>query len=298
MSAITREEPRQLTSTNQRAMSLCGVVLLCSVCIRQASSSEEDITGYSGQSVVLKSGADRSWNLSRVQWSIYQNTTFIAGLKNGEVLIYPFWRHQGRLELNNETGDLTIRNVTVDDSMTYDVALVTSDGSRRQSKVRLTVRESLKTPDIQTTLHSLIDNKCYIALKCIASGQNVNLSWTPDDEFDGSYISGTPNSADSSLVLFASFSGNRNITFNCTASSGQQTMTRQMTVGCSDEKQKCEVCTAGSSCTSYVMWTIVLTAAVLGLAYLCTKYKATPVLAPVVFKRNKTRRKMKKGPLA
>ncbi|XP_052417387.1 uncharacterized protein LOC127962020 isoform X7 [Carassius gibelio] len=142
MSAITREEPRQLTSTNQRAMSLCGVVLLCSVCIRQASSSEEDITGYSGQSVVLKSGADRSWNLSRVQWSIYQNTTFIAGLKNGEVVIYQFWRHQGRLEINIETGDLTIRNVTVDDSMTYNVALVKSDGGRSQSKVRLTVRAS------------------------------------------------------------------------------------------------------------------------------------------------------------
>ncbi|XP_026122324.1 uncharacterized protein LOC113105463 isoform X2 [Carassius auratus] len=236
-------------------------------------SSEEDITGYSGQSVILKSGADRSWNLTRIQWSIYQNTTFIAGFKNGEVVIYKFWTHQGRLELNIKTGDLTIRDVTVDDSMTYNVALVTSDGWRSQSKVHLTVRESLKTPDIKTTLHSLIDNKCYIALECITSGKNVNLSWTPDDEFDGSYISGTPNSADSSLVVFGSFSGNRNITFNCTASSGQQTMTRQMTVGCSDEKQKCEVCTACSSCTSSVMWAIVLTAAVLGVSYLCTKYK-------------------------
>ncbi len=101
---------------------------------------EEYITGYSGQSVVLKSGADRSWHLTRVQWSIYKNTTFIASLKDGEVIIYKFWRHKGRLDLNNETGDLTIRNVTKDDSMIYSVALVTSDGTRKQDKVHLTVQ--------------------------------------------------------------------------------------------------------------------------------------------------------------
>uniref|UniRef100_A0A672LDF1 Ig-like domain-containing protein n=1 Tax=Sinocyclocheilus grahami TaxID=75366 RepID=A0A672LDF1_SINGR len=205
-------------------MSLCGVVL-----------SEEHIIGYSGQSVILKSGADRSWNLTRVQWSIYKNTTYIASLKDGEVFIYKFWRHQGRLDINNETGDLTIRNVTVDDSMTYNVALVTSDGTRKQDKVHLTVQESLKTPDIQKTLHSRNDSRCNVALECVASGQNVNLSWTPDGEFNGSYISGIPNSVDASLVLFASFSGNRHVTFTCTASSGQQTVTRQMTVGCSGE---------------------------------------------------------------
>ncbi|XP_016360665.1 CD48 antigen-like isoform X1 [Sinocyclocheilus anshuiensis] len=260
-------------------MSLCGVVLLCIVCILQVSSSEEHIIGYSGQSVVLKSGADSSWNLTRVQWSIYKNTTYIASLKDGEVFIYKFWRHQGRLDLNNETGDLTIRNVTVDDSMTYNVALVTSDGTRKQDKVHLTVRESLKTPDIQKTLHSRNDSRCYVALECIASGQNVNLSWTPDGEFNGSYISGIPNSVDSSLVLFASFSGNRHVTFTCTASSGQQTVTRQMIVGCSEEKQKCEACTVCSSCASSVILSILFTAAVLGFAYAFTRNKESIIAA-------------------
>lgn len=111
-----------------------------SVFIFAVRGREEFITGYSGQSVVLKSGADRSWNLTRVQWSIYKNTTYIASLKDGEVIIYNFWRHQGRLDLNKETGDLTIRNVTMDDSMTYNVALVTSDDTRKQDKVHLTVR--------------------------------------------------------------------------------------------------------------------------------------------------------------
>ncbi len=98
------------------------------------------ITGYSGQSVVLKSGADPSWSLTRVQWSIYKNTTYIASLKDGDVIIYNFWRHLGRLELSKETGDLTILNVTTEDSMTYNMNLLTSDERREQDKVHLTVR--------------------------------------------------------------------------------------------------------------------------------------------------------------
>ncbi|XP_016338433.1 CD48 antigen-like [Sinocyclocheilus anshuiensis] len=255
-------------------MSLCGIVLLCIVCIQQVRGSEEYITGYSGQSVVLKSGADGSWKLARVQWSIYKNTTYIASLKDGEVTIYKFWRHQGRLMLNNSTGDLTICNVTVNDSMIYNVALLTSDDNRKQVKVHLTVQEPLQKPDIQKTLHSFNDSRCYVVLECTASGQNVNLSWMPDGEFNGSYISGIPNSVDSSSVLFASINGRINVTFNCTASSGQQTVTRQMTVGCSEGKLMCEVCTVCSSCVSSVMLSIVFMAAVvLGLTCALTKYR-------------------------
>ncbi len=101
---------------------------------------EKLITGYSGQSVVLKSGADPSWSLTRVQWSIYKNTTYIASLKDGEVIIYNFWKHLGRLDLSKETGDLTIRDVTMDDSMTYNMNLLTSDDRREQDKVHLTVQ--------------------------------------------------------------------------------------------------------------------------------------------------------------
>ncbi|XP_073693759.1 SLAM family member 5 [Garra rufa] len=258
-------------------MSLCRIVLLSFVCIHHVSGSDIYITGYRGHPVILQSGADRSWNLTRVQWSIYKNTTYIASFKDGKVTIFNFWRHEGRFELDNETGDLTIRDVRMDDSMTYNVALVTSNDTRKQFKVHLSVQERLQI-DIQKTLHSLKDSQCHIALVCNASVQNVNLSWMPDGKFNGSYISGIQKNDNSALVLFASFSGNRNATFNCTSSSGQQTETKQMTVGCSDEKQTCEACTicslcsSCSSCASSVMWTIVLTAVVvLVLAYAFTK---------------------------
>lgn len=100
-------------------------------------------------------------------------------------------------------------------------------------------------------LHFLNDSQCYIVLECTGFGQNVNLSWAPDGEFNGSYISGIPKSVVSPLVLFSSFSGNRNVTFNCTASSGQQTVTRQMTVGCSGGSHQHIVASLGC-CTLHI----------------------------------------------
>ncbi|XP_077083503.1 uncharacterized protein LOC143736738 [Siphateles boraxobius] len=252
-------------------MSPCRILVLCIMCIPQVCGREEHITGYLGQSVVLKTGADPSWNLTKVQWSIYTNTTFIASLKNGNVTLYSFWTHQGRLKLDNRTGDLTITNVTMNDSMIYTAALVNFTDGRQSTQVHLTVRERLKEPTIQKMLHSLKDGQCHVALNCTAFHQNVNLSWTPDGEFNGSYISG--NAVNSSLVLFMSFSGNRDVTFNCTASNGQQTETKQITVGCSEEK-RCEVsktCSSCGSCIPSVMGAIFLTALLLAAAYAYTQ---------------------------
>ncbi|XP_051568175.1 SLAM family member 5-like isoform X2 [Myxocyprinus asiaticus] len=246
-------------------MTLQSVVLLFIVYIHQVCARDENITGYIGQSVILKSGVDQSWNLTRVQWSIYENTTFIASLNNGKINTDRFWRHKGRLELNPKTGDLTINDLRLDDNMIYSVALVNSNEAREDAEVNLTVQERLMKPDIQKAFNFTKDGQCYIVLKCIPSGENVILSWTPVGVFNGSYISGSPKSKDS--ILLISFSGNRSVTFNCTASSGQHNESNQITVGCTEENQKPEVCSLCSSCTSMVLLAIVITAVVFGLLY-------------------------------
>ncbi|XP_051575441.1 SLAM family member 5-like [Myxocyprinus asiaticus] len=251
-------------STSQQIMTLWSIVLLYIVYINQVYG-EEYITGYIGQSVVLKSGVDQSWNLTRVQWSIYTNTTFIASLNNGKINTDRFWRHKGRLELNRTTGDLTIKDVRMDDNMIYTVTLLNSNEYRENVNVNLTVQERLMKPDIQNALNISKDGQCHIVLKCIPSGKNVLLSWTPVGMFNGSYISGSPKSIDS--ILWMSFSVNRSVTFNCTASSGQQNESNQITVGCTEENQKPEVCSLCSSCTFMVFMAIVLTAVVCGSLY-------------------------------
>ncbi|XP_052006663.1 uncharacterized protein si:cabz01074946.1 isoform X2 [Xyrauchen texanus] len=251
-------------STSQRTMTLWSTVLLYIVYINQVCG-EEYIMGYVGQSVVLKSGVDQSWNITRVQWSIYINTTFIASLNNGKINTDRFWRHNGRLELNRTTGDLTIKDVRMDDNMIYTVALLNSNDDRVNARVNLTVQERLMKPDIQNALKISKDGQCHIVLKCIPSGKNVILSWTPVGMFNGSYISGSPKSIDS--ILWMSFSVNRSVTFNCTASSGQQNESSQITVECTEENQKPKVCSVCSSCAFMVFIAIVLIAVFCGLLY-------------------------------
>ncbi|XP_056308462.1 SLAM family member 5 [Danio aesculapii] len=246
-------------------MSLHTVVLMCIIYIHQVFGGEERVTVYLGQSAVLKTGSDRPWNLTRVQWSIYKNTTYIASLRDRNVTLFDFWRYRGRLELNNNTGDLTIKDVRMNDSLTYTVDLVNADGTRPQHKVHLTVKERLEKPKIHKVLHSLSDGQCHVALNCTVTGRNVILSWTPDEYFNGSYLSGNLNSVNPLSVVFISFSSTGNVTFNCTASSEEQMESTVMTVGCSENTQKCEVCgpcgTSGFCVLCYIVLVALLVAA-------------------------------------
>ncbi|XP_057199410.1 uncharacterized protein si:cabz01074946.1 isoform X3 [Triplophysa rosa] len=259
-------------------MSLRGIaVVIYAVCIQQVWLGDEHTTGYVGKSVVLKSGADQSWILTRVQWSIYHNTTYIASLQNGETLTERFWIHKGRLKLNNKTGDLTIKNLSMDDTMTYTVNMVTSN-NRKESKIHLKVQERLKKPNIHQVFNSFKDGHCHIFLRCDLSDENVQLSWTLWDGLNGSYISANTNLTES--FLWTSFSV-KYATFRCTASTGQQSETQQIKVGCKEETKLAKACSS-CSCALMVFLGIICTAVVFGLLYVCKgKLKATCANGPL-----------------
>ncbi|XP_056588729.1 T-lymphocyte surface antigen Ly-9 [Triplophysa dalaica] len=259
-------------------MTLRGIALVIyTICIQQAWPGDEHTTGYVGKSVVLKSGEDQSSILTRVQWFIYQNTTYIASLNNGATRTERFWRYKGRLELNNKTGDLTIKNLSMDDSMTYNVKVTISE-IRKESKIHLKVQERLKKPNIHQVFNFFKDGQCHIFLRCDLSDENVQLSWTLWDGFSGSYSSGNTNLTES--FLWTSFSVNKYATFKCTASSGQQNETQQIKVGCIEET-KLKACSS-CSCASMVFLGIICTAVVFGLLYASKgKLKATCADGPL-----------------
>lgn len=241
-------------------------MIIFTVSIQQVWGGDE-ITGYAGQSVVLKSGVDTSWNLAKVEWSILKNTTYIATLRDGVLAVNRFWRYKGRLELNNKTGDLTIKNVRIDDSMIYTVTLVNKSETREEKNFYLTVKEQLKKPNIIQVFSSLKKGQCHFLLMCNASDENAKLSWTPLSGLDVYYISGYADIT--KPILWMEFSGNRNVTLNCIASSGQQTESKQITVGCVEEIIMPEP-HRSCSCASMVFWGILCTAAVIilcGLLY-------------------------------
>ncbi|KAL0161720.1 hypothetical protein M9458_045445, partial [Cirrhinus mrigala] len=78
-----------------------------------------------GDSVTLHSGVKKSQQ-DRIRW--YFNDTFIAQI-NGN--LNTFFRFTDRLELDNQTGSLTIMNITNTDSGLYKLQVISSSISQK-----------------------------------------------------------------------------------------------------------------------------------------------------------------------
>lgn len=98
-------------------------------------------TGYLGDSVTLSSGANSSWILSKIEWSIFSNNTWIATYRKETHILKTdrFWQFQGRLRLNISSGDLEIRDVRIGDALVYSVLLQDYKGEQHNVPVQLTV---------------------------------------------------------------------------------------------------------------------------------------------------------------
>ncbi|XP_037403375.1 T-lymphocyte surface antigen Ly-9-like isoform X2 [Pygocentrus nattereri] len=212
-----------------------GILIICIVACFHQASSETRVTGYIGQSVILKSGVDPSWKLERVQWSIYTNTTYIAIFENGKVETRSS-RYKGRLSLNESSGDLEIKELKADDGMRYTVSLLSTTYKQQDNHISLTVLEQLRKPDIVVLYETLVKEDCIIALKCSSSKNNNILSWTPANESSLPFVSGKISSNVSELWMH--FTPNRKVTFTCTATDGQRSASEQITVQCQEETLK------------------------------------------------------------
>jgi len=63
-----------------------------------------EISGYVGGTVTLPSGAKSSWKLSRIDWSIFANSTWIATYQKNRTNTQRLPRYGDRLELNITSG--------------------------------------------------------------------------------------------------------------------------------------------------------------------------------------------------
>ncbi|KAL6491017.1 hypothetical protein MHYP_G00013620 [Metynnis hypsauchen] len=214
-----------------------GILIICIVACFHQASSDTQVTGYIGQSVVLKSGVDPSWKLERVQWSIYTNTTYIAILEDDNVEIRSS-RYNGRLSLNKSSGDLEIKNLKADDAMRYTVSLLNTTFKQKDNHIFLTVLEQLKKPNIVVLYSTLVKEDCIIALNCSSSKNNIALSWTPANGSSLPFLSGNISSDSRESVLWTYFTPNRDVTFTCTATDGQSSASDEITVKCPEEKPK------------------------------------------------------------
>ncbi|KAM8747657.1 T-lymphocyte surface antigen Ly-9 isoform 2-T2 [Acanthopagrus schlegelii] len=149
------------------------------ITILQAAMVESliEVSGYLGDNVTLPSGAGASWNLSKIEWSILTNNTWIATYRSGRKNIERFYRYKGRLSLNTTTGDLTIHNLSRKDAMDYSVDLENVKGQNRANKIKLTVTERLQKPIIEVTVYGPTEGNCAVRLRCSSDDQGVNFTW-------------------------------------------------------------------------------------------------------------------------
>lgn len=116
---------------------------LNSILLSPAARGEnvKSVIGYIGESVILKSDADPLWTLETIQWSIYNNVTYIATFDNNETRVNRWPSFEDRLVLNTTSGDLTIKNVMAKDKIKYKVHLQRQGSEEKKiSFVQLDVR--------------------------------------------------------------------------------------------------------------------------------------------------------------
>ncbi|XP_071020328.1 CD48 antigen-like [Oncorhynchus clarkii lewisi] len=204
-----------------------------------------DTIGYLGESVTLSSGANPSWHITKITWSIYNNDTWIATFRSRNSNTEWLGKFKSRLSLNTSSGDLEIRDVQRGDELVYSVLLTHSQGEQQISKVPLTVTERLVEPSVQKVFSVLKDGHCVMALRCSSSVKDTRFSWEPEASFDGSFWRGSPNANVS--VVWASYSPNRNVIFICTASNGLTNASKVVREICQDEQPKPDMVVEGEN---------------------------------------------------
>uniref|UniRef100_A0A3Q4FYY7 Ig-like domain-containing protein n=1 Tax=Neolamprologus brichardi TaxID=32507 RepID=A0A3Q4FYY7_NEOBR len=178
--------------------------------------SFREVSGYLGENITLPSGADPSWNLLRIEWSIFTNTTWIATYNNGEKNTRYIPQYAGRLTLSETSGDLTIHHLKENDAMEYTVNLLNRLGDDGVNKIKLTAKQKLKQPSIPIVTSTSVESGCLMVVTCSSQDEGVNLSWSVEPV--SVLTINKSNPSDSSAQLFAFVNTKENSTFTCISS--------------------------------------------------------------------------------
>uniref|UniRef100_A0A3P8NGG2 Ig-like domain-containing protein n=1 Tax=Astatotilapia calliptera TaxID=8154 RepID=A0A3P8NGG2_ASTCA len=158
-------------------------------------------SGYLGEDITLPSGADPSWSLIKIVWSIFTNNTWIATYRNGISTTEHFPQYSGRLTLNTTSGDLTIHSLKENDAIEYTVDLLNTDDEEKGNKIKLTVKQKLQQPSIKMVTSTSVESGCLMVVTCSSLDKGVNLSWSVEPV--SVLTINKSNPSDSSAQLFA-----------------------------------------------------------------------------------------------
>ncbi|XP_028262895.1 uncharacterized protein LOC114436669 [Parambassis ranga] len=196
------------------------------------TASLEEVSANLGGKITLHSGANVSWKLTTIEWSIYTNNTWIATYQNENVNVERVSRYKGRLHLNTTTGDLTINNVTTKDAMDYTVEL-SSDTQGTGKTINLKVKKPLQNPTISTHTNP-IKQACVVVLDCVSQDNGVNLSWHVNPTVDN--ITRANGSHTELFALIDTRENSAGVSFTCTSSKDSVNASTVVTLNCKDSE--------------------------------------------------------------
>ncbi|XP_029381645.1 CD48 antigen [Echeneis naucrates] len=161
----------------------------------------QEVFGYLGSNVTLSSRATPPWNFSKIEWSIFPNSTWIATYRSGRKNTERVDQFKGRLSLNTTSGDLTIHGLISQDALEYTVLLFHQ--SITVHKIRLKVLQRPVEPSIQMIYTKVQEGRCWVLLRCSSQDEGVDLSWELKPPSDSVYRMTGPGKQGAVLISFS-----------------------------------------------------------------------------------------------
>ncbi|XP_051257942.1 uncharacterized protein si:cabz01074946.1 isoform X1 [Dicentrarchus labrax] len=192
-----------------------------------------EVPGYLGDTVTLPSQANSSWTLSKIEWSVFSNTTWIATYRNGRKVTERFYLYKGRLRLNITSGDLMIRNVNTMDAMEYSVNLINTQGQSSVKKVKLIVKQLPQKPNIENVTTTSTKGGCWVGLICSSPEIGVDLSWKVEPPIVN--VFDLSNSGNSALLAFIN-TKTTHVKFSCISRRATDQTSNDITLKCDDDQ--------------------------------------------------------------
>uniref|UniRef100_A0A3Q2PAW8 Ig-like domain-containing protein n=1 Tax=Fundulus heteroclitus TaxID=8078 RepID=A0A3Q2PAW8_FUNHE len=181
-----------------------------------------EVEGYMGENITLPSSADPSWTLTRIDWSIFPNNTWIATYDNNVTNVDRRPEYKGRLTLHKYSGNLTIRNLRPSDAMKYTVDLVNDAKSNEVNHISLKVKQHLQQPTITKIQSTATKTGCFLVLNCSSQYPDVALSW----DVKPSYLHGSKISQSGASELIAFFQTLDPLNVTCTVRKNMENASR------------------------------------------------------------------------
>ncbi|XP_067300933.1 uncharacterized protein [Pseudorasbora parva] len=202
----------------------------------------EELSVMEGDSVSLNSGlTEIMMGYDWIWWRFGRENTVIAEINKraDRVTVYDDvldGRFRDRLKLDNQTGSLTVTNITTEDSGRYKL-------SRRSSSKAFSVSVALPVPVISrdcSSSSSSSSSSCSLLCSAVNVG-HVNLSWYKGNSLLSSIISVSDLSISLSLPLEVEYQDNN--TYSCVINNPFINQTRDLNI-----TQLCHTCSDSVHC--------------------------------------------------